>query len=83
MFCTVRACVSFFLPLPLAEQDQVGESGVKVTEDHPEVLALVKTAVESFPQEPPPATNEMLVEALRLQVEALHEAKVEQENPRQ
>ena len=62
----------------LAEQDQGGESAVEVAENHPEVQAYVRAAVEKFPQDPPPATNEMLVEALNLQVKALHEAKVEQ-----
>lgn len=71
-------CDSFFLPCLAAEQDQVDESAVEVTEDHPEVLALVKSVVENFPQDTPPATNEMLVEAFKLQVEALNEKKLEQ-----
>lgn len=69
--------------LPPAEQEQAGESAVEVAEDHPEVLALVSAAVDNFPRDLPPATNEMFVEALRLQVEALHEARVEQGKPQQ
>lgn len=84
MLCLkICCCDSFFLPCLVAEQDQVDELAVEVSEDHPEVLALVKSAVDNFPQDTPPATNEMLVEAFKLQVEALNEKKVEQGNMQQ
>lgn len=81
LLCAAKSLWLWFILLSfalLAEQDQGGGSAVEVTEDHPEVLAYVQAAVEKFPQDPPPATNEMLVEALSLQVKALHERKVEQ-----
>ena len=58
----------------MIEQDESGEP-IHVSESHPEVVAIVTAAVDKLSKYLPVATNEMMVEALKLKVKALDEAK--------
>ena len=70
---TVCKCILLFFIL-FIEQNENGES-VHVSESHPEVVAIVTAAVEKLSKELPPPTNEMLVQALKMKVNELDEAK--------
>ena len=58
----------------MIEQDESGDP-IHVSENHPEVIAIVASAVDKLSKDLPVATNEMMVEALKLKVKALDEAK--------